>query len=63
MDDSGNPQVHEPDMTLFVHMIIMDSETSTAMTLGQTYLTTQDAPESLSGTGLDLLTAPAKAGR
>ena len=63
MFHSGNPLVIEPDMTLFVHMIIMDSETSTAMTLGQTYLTTQDAPESLSGTGLDLLTAPAKAGR
>ncbi len=37
----GNPQPIEPDMSLFVHMIIMDSATrGTAMTLGQTYLTT-----------------------
>lgn len=55
---AGNPRVIEPDMTLFAHMIIMDSETGTAMTLGQTYLTTADAPESLSGKSLDLIIAP-----
>ncbi|OCW59113.1 M24 family metallopeptidase [Hoeflea olei] len=54
---AGNPIVIAPDMTLFVHMIIMDSETGTAMTLGQTYLTTEDAPESLSAKSLDLITA------
>ncbi len=36
----GNPEPIAPDMTLFAHMIIMDSETETAMTLGRTYLTT-----------------------
>ncbi len=40
----GNPQEIEPDMSLFVHMIIMDSDSGTAMTLGQTYLTTTDTP-------------------
>ena len=57
MFHAGNPLEIAPDMTLFVHMIIMDSETGTAMTLGQTYLTTQDAPESLSAKSLDLIIA------
>ncbi|MFN7103387.1 MAG: M24 family metallopeptidase [Pseudorhizobium sp.] len=51
----GNPQPILPDMSLFVHMIIMDSETGTAMTLGHTYLTTEDAPQALSRHGLDLI--------
>lgn len=53
----GNPQEIEPDMSLFVHMIIMDSDSGTAMTLGQTYLTTMDAPRPLSRYGLDFITA------
>lgn len=57
MFHTGNPLEIAPDMTLFVHMIIMDSETGTAMTLGQTYLTTQDEPESLSAKPLDLIIA------
>ncbi|WP_299860376.1 Xaa-Pro peptidase family protein [uncultured Hoeflea sp.] len=56
MFHAGNPLEIAPDMTLFVHMIIMDSESNTAMTLGQTYLTTADAPVSLSGKPLDLIT-------
>lgn len=55
MFHAGNPQPIEPDMSLFVHMIIMDSDTGTAMTLGQTYLTTQDAPRTLSRHSLDLI--------
>jgi Xaa-Pro dipeptidase len=51
----GNPQEIEPGMSLFVHMIIMDSDTGTAMTLGQTYLTTADAPKALSRHSLDFL--------
>ena len=51
----GNPEPITPDMTLFAHMIIMDSETETAMTLGQTYLTTEAAPKALSRHGLDLI--------
>jgi Xaa-Pro dipeptidase len=53
---SGNPEPIAPDMTLFAHMIIMDSETETAMTLGRTYLTTDDAPKPLSRYDLDLIT-------
>ncbi|AYD01662.1 Xaa-Pro peptidase family protein [Neorhizobium sp. NCHU2750] len=51
----GNPQEITADMTLFVHMIIMDSDTGTAMTLGHTYLTTEGAPQPLSRRGLDLI--------
>jgi Xaa-Pro dipeptidase len=51
----GNPEPIAPGMTLFVHMIIMDSETETAMTLGRTYLTTDAAPRPLSRYNLDLI--------
>ena len=53
----GNPQEIEPNMSLFVHMIIMDSDSGTAMTLGQTYLTTTDTPRALSRYGLDFISA------
>ena len=55
MFHAGNTQEILPDMTLFVHMIIMDSDSGIAMTLGQTYLTTTDAPVSLSRHTLDLI--------
>ncbi|WFU07730.1 Xaa-Pro peptidase family protein [Rhizobium sp. CB3090] len=51
----GNPQEIEEGMSLFVHMIIMDSDTGTAMTLGQTYLTTSQAPKALSRHQLEFL--------
>ncbi|MBX3576554.1 MAG: aminopeptidase P family protein [Rhizobiaceae bacterium] len=51
----GNPEPIAPDMTLFAHMIIMDSESETAMTLGRTYLTTEAAPRALSRHDLDLI--------
>jgi Xaa-Pro dipeptidase len=57
MFHAGNPQEIEPGMSLFVHMIIMDSDAGVAMTLGQTYLTTPEAPKPLSRHGLDLLLA------
>ncbi len=56
MFHAGNSQEIAPDMTLFVHMIIMDSDRETAMTLGHTYLTTQSAPQALSRHPLDLIT-------
>ncbi|MTH98164.1 Xaa-Pro peptidase family protein [Roseibium sp. RKSG952] len=55
----GNPAKVEPNMTIFVHMILMDSQSETAMTLGQTYLTGGSAPECLSRLPLDL---PVKSG-
>ncbi|MDX8468670.1 Xaa-Pro peptidase family protein [Mesorhizobium sp. VK23B] len=51
----GNPEPIAPNMTLFAHMIIMDSETESAMTLGRTYLTTESAPKPLSRHDLDLI--------
>ncbi len=50
----ANPAVIEPGMVLFPHMILMDSETRTAMTLGQTYEITESGPVSLSRSSLDL---------
>ena len=51
----GNTESIAPNMTLFAHMIIMDSETETAMTLGRTYLTTDSQPRPLSRHDLDLI--------
>jgi Xaa-Pro dipeptidase len=52
---AGNPEPVAPDMTLFAHMILMDSESETAMTLGRTYLTTEAQPKALSRHDLDLI--------
>ncbi len=51
----GNAEPIAPNMTLFAHMIVMDSETETAMTLGRTYLTTESQPRPLSRHDLDLI--------
>lgn len=55
----SNPALVEHGMVLFQHMVLMDSATETAMTLGQTYLITEDGPHSLSALPLDL---PVKSG-
>ncbi|WP_305987319.1 Xaa-Pro peptidase family protein [Roseibium sp. MMSF_3544] len=55
----ANPAEVRPNMVIFMHMILMDSITDTAMTLGQTYLTTEAEPECLSTLPLDL---PVKSG-
>ncbi|MFD1199377.1 M24 family metallopeptidase [Brucella gallinifaecis] len=52
---SGNPENIQPDMTLFAHMIIMDSDTQTAMTLGRTYLTTNGAAVPLTRHSADMI--------
>lgn len=51
----GSPQSIVPDMTLFVHMIVMDSDSGVAMSFGQTYLTTAEGPEALSKHKLELI--------
>jgi Xaa-Pro dipeptidase len=51
-----NPEAVAPGMVLFLHMIIADSETGTAMTLGQTYLTTETGPRRLSRHAPSLIT-------
>ena len=50
----GNKTAIVPGMVLFAHMILADSETGTAMSLGRTYLTTDAEPEPLSALPLDL---------
>lgn len=45
---TGNPVVLEPGMVVFLHMILLDSETGKAMALGETYVVTEGAPERLS---------------
>jgi Xaa-Pro dipeptidase len=50
----GNRAPIEAGMVLFAHMILMDSETGTAMNLGQTYEITNNGPACLSTASLDL---------
>jgi Xaa-Pro dipeptidase len=50
-----NPALIVPNMVLFAHMVLMDSEAGAAMCLGRTYLTTEAAPQPLSRHGTELL--------
>ena len=50
----GNRIEIVPDMILFSHMVVMDSDSGVAMCVGRTYLTTAGAPEPLSAAPLDL---------
>jgi Xaa-Pro dipeptidase len=50
----ANPWPIEPGMVFFAHMILMDSDTGTAMTLGRTYLVSASGPEALTLPDLDL---------
>jgi len=52
---ANNPFEIRPNMSLFAHMILMDSDSGTAMCLGQTYLTGETKPKSLSRHGLDFV--------
>ncbi|WP_371346927.1 M24 family metallopeptidase [Ancylobacter sp. IITR112] len=51
----GNPWVLEPGMVLFAHMILMDSDSGTAMCLGRTYLVGVNGNEGLTPAPLDLI--------
>ncbi len=50
----ANPAEIRPGMVLFAHMILMDSDSGTALCLGRSYLTTAGAPEPLSRLPLTL---------
>jgi Xaa-Pro dipeptidase len=50
----ANPWPIAPGMVFFAHMIVMDSESETAMTLGRTYLVRENGPEALTLPDLDL---------
>lgn len=52
---ADNPTVIEPNMVLFMHMIIADSDSGTAMMLGQSYLTGADGAKDLSRHEVDLI--------
>ena len=45
---AGNAQEVEPGMVLFVHIILANSESGLAMTLGETYAIAADGPDCLS---------------
>jgi len=51
---AGNPEPIRPNMVLFAHMILMDSNSEAAMCLGRTYLTTESASRPLSRASLEL---------
>lgn len=51
---AGNPVVLEPGMVVFMHMILMDDETGLAMSLGETFIVGDAAPERLSALSHDL---------
>ena len=55
---TGNPVIAEPGMVFFIHMILMDSTTGVAMTLGRTSLVGPRGSEPLSRASLDPLIAP-----
>lgn len=52
---TGNTVQAEPNMVFFLHMILMNSNTQRAMTLGQTVVVTESGNESLSRHPLDLI--------
>ena len=52
---ADNSLIIEENMVMFLHMIIADSESETAMTLGQSYITRKAGPQSLSRHEIDLI--------
>ena len=51
----GNAVEIRPNMVFFSNMVLLDSETETAMALGRTYITTEGAPESVSRISVNLI--------
>jgi Xaa-Pro dipeptidase len=51
----GAPTVMQPGMVFFLHMILMDSDSATAMTLGRTSLVTETGAEGLSRMPLEMV--------
>ena len=52
---AGNETVITESMVLFAHMIIADSDSETAMTLGQSYVTSSGGPKEISRHDIDLI--------
>ncbi|MGI9413878.1 MAG: M24 family metallopeptidase, partial [Hyphomicrobiales bacterium] len=51
----GNEAEIGANMVFFAHMVLMDSDSGNAMTLGRSYIITEQGPESLSKAPLELL--------
>jgi Xaa-Pro dipeptidase len=51
----GNPRIMQPNNIFFLHMILADSDSGCAMTLGQSVLVTDTGCENLSRSGLELV--------
>ena len=51
----GNPVEFRPNMVIFCHMIIFDSNAGLAMTLGETVRVTEESYERLSRSPWDLV--------
>ena len=52
---TGNPYKIVPGNVLFMHMILMDSDSNLVMNLGETYLVTRSGNERLGKQKLDLV--------
>jgi len=52
---TGNPYVITPANVFFMHMILMDSDYTLAMNLGETYLDTENGNKRLGKQKLDLV--------
>jgi Xaa-Pro dipeptidase len=52
---AGNPAIVAPNMVFFLHMILMDSETGTAMCPGESVIVTQTGNERISSRPIDLV--------
>ncbi len=53
----GNPMIMQTDQVFFLHMILVDSDSGLAMTLGHSVLVTDTGVERLSNRNLDMLVA------
>ncbi len=51
----GNPEIAVPGMVFFIHIIIFDAETGSAMTHGRSSVVTENGSEPLSHASLDLI--------
>ena len=51
----GAPTVMQPGMVFFLHMILVDSESETAVTLGRTSVVTEDGSEALGRMPLEMV--------
>ena len=52
---AGNPHPILPGSVFFAHMILMDSDSGNAFTLGRTYIITDGEPEPISSYPLDMI--------